>query len=66
MVQWVISSATAEGGGRKRDEKREGSMFKRESLSGLNIPCSSRVEDFFVVQISFVRSYLPMEDPGAL
>lgn len=41
-------------------------MFKRESLSGLNIPCSSRAEDFFVVRISFVRSYLPMEDPGAL
>lgn len=66
MLQWVISSATAEGG-KKRGMKREAGVCLRENLYlGLISHAQAEWRIFFAVQISFVRSYLPMEDPGAL
>lgn len=81
LYRWLISAAMAEAKRRREDGMKRGdkrSVLREESLSlcvyvcvgggsgrGLNIPCWSRAEGFPVVQISFVRSYLPLEDPAA-
>lgn len=64
MVQWVISPATAEGG--KKEGKREKGVCLRENLY-LGLISHAQAEwRIFCCTDLFVRSYLPMEDPGAL